>query len=413
MIATKKTGAVLGLLALGAVLYVSGATDGARDAILAKVAARREAAKTQTTAPLPPSVSTATAQMHDFVETVLVTGSLVPRDEILVAPEIEGLRVLELKVDEGDEVKQGQVLAVLTANSIDAQLAENDAQLARSNAAISQAQSQIAEAEARAKEAAAALERAKPLKKQGWIADSAVDQRESLANSTKAQVTAARDGLKLAEAEKAQVEARRRELDWRRGNVEVKSPADGLVSRRNARIGGLALSVGEPMFRIIARGEVELDAEVTESQVTKLKEGQPAVVTAAGGIEVSGKVRLVSPQIDSATRLGRVRIFIGANRELRIGGFANASIETARERGIALPVSAISYSAKGAFAQVVVADKVDTRAVTTGLTSGGLVQIKSGVAEGETVVARAGTFLRDGDAVRPVAADPERVSAIK
>ena len=85
-------------------------------------------------------MSVVKAAQADFTEMVTVSGSLVPRDEILVAPEVEGLRVLELKVDEGDRVKKGDVLAILVQESLDAQLAQNDA-IARPlpTAAIAQA----------------------------------------------------------------------------------------------------------------------------------------------------------------------------------------------------------------------------------------------------------------------------------
>ena len=82
--------------------------------------------------------------------------------------------------------------------------------------------------------------------------------------------------MKAAEAEKAQIEAQRRELDWRRGRTEVVAPADGIVSRRMARIGGYAAGAAEPMFRIVANGEVELDAEITETRMASVKVGQPA-----------------------------------------------------------------------------------------------------------------------------------------
>ena len=187
---TKQIAVLLGLAALAGATYWSGAGDMALNKFNDKIAAKSAEAKAGAeTATLAPAVTVATVETREFIETVLVTGSLVARDEILVAPEIEGLRVLELKVDEGDRVNKGQVLATLVANSIDAQLAENDAQLARASAAISQAKSQIVEAEARAKEAASAFDRAKPLNKQGWVADSTLDQRQSAAGSTKAQVT--------------------------------------------------------------------------------------------------------------------------------------------------------------------------------------------------------------------------------
>jgi len=353
----------------------------------------------------PPAVSIIKVAEAAFTEKVAVAGSLVPRDEILVAPEVDGFRVLDLKVDEGDRVKKGDVLATLVQESLDAQLAQSDAALARAEAAISKAQSQIVEANARVAESEAAFERAKPLKKSGYLSASTYDQREAAAKSSQAQLVAARDGLKLAQAEKAQVEAQRRELAWRRANTKVTAPADGLVSRRTARIGGLASAAAEPMFRIIARGEVELDAEVIETELAKVADGQKARITVAGVGDVSGTVRLVSPEVDKATRLGRVRIFLGDDPKLRIGSFARGTIETAKSRGLAVPSSAVVFDTEGAFVQVVNDGRVFRRNIKTGLFSGALVEVREGLAEGDVIVAKAGTFLRDGDAVRAVLPD--------
>jgi RND family efflux transporter MFP subunit len=365
-----------------------------------KKAAARDEAKAAA-----PAVSVVKAEVSDFVETVNVSGSLVPRDEILVSPEIEGLRVLELRVDEGDRVKKGDVLATLVQESLDAQLAQSDASLARAEAAISKARSQIVEATARVAEADAAFERAKPLKKSGFLADSTYDQREAASKTSRAQLVAARDSLKLAEAEKGQVEAQRRELAWRRANTEVTAPADGIVSRRTARVGGMASAVAEPMFRIIARGEVELDAEVIETELAKVAVGQKARITVAGAGEVTGTVRLVSPEVDKTTRLGRVRVFLGDDPKLHIGSFARGVISTAKSRGVAVPTSAVVFDSDGAFVQIVVGSRVVRRSVETGLLAGNQVEVRKGISEGDLVVARAGTFLRDGDTVRTVSPD--------
>src|SRR5690606_22949385 len=106
-------------------------------------AQRLEAAKPMAA----PAITVTKAAMEEFVQTAAVSGSLVPREEILVSPEVEGLRVMELLADEGDHVKKGQILARLVVEQIDAQLAQNQANLARANAAIAQAKSQIAQAE--------------------------------------------------------------------------------------------------------------------------------------------------------------------------------------------------------------------------------------------------------------------------
>ena len=339
----------------------------------------------------------------EFVETVLVTGSLTPREEILVGPEIEGLRVLEVLVDEGDRVKKGQVLARLVNDTLDAQLAQNDANLARSAAAIAQAESAITQAEARLEEARNAHERGKPLRQSGYIAESVMDQREAAAKTAEALLTSARDGLKVTHAERGQIEAQRRELTWRRSKTDISAPADGLVSRRTAKIGATAaLASVEPLFRIVAAGEIELDAEVIETRLAKLRADQPARIEVAGAGEVAGKVRLVSAEVDKATRLGRVRVFLGDNPALRVGAFARGLIETARGSGLAVPAAAVLYGEQGASVQLVSDGKVATRPVKLGLAAGGLVEVREGLAEGDVVVAKSGTFLRDGDSVKPV-----------
>jgi RND family efflux transporter MFP subunit len=278
----------------------------------------------------------------------------------------------------------------------------SDAALARTAAAIAQAKSSIVQAEARLAETGNAYERAKPLRQAGHMTEAAFDQREQAYKTAEAQLDAAKDGLKVAEAERAQMEAQRRELTWKRGRIEVKAPADGLISRRMARVGGYAAGSAEPMFRIVAKGEVELDAEVVETRIGALKAGQKARVEVAGVGEVAGTVRLVSPEVDKATRLGRVRVFLGDSEGLRIGAFARGSIVTASTAGLAVPAAGVLYGPDGPTVQVVRGNRVETRHIKTGLAAGILVEVREGLADGDLVVARAGTFLREGDTVRPV-----------
>ncbi len=403
--------ALAALTAVGVGLYVSGIMplDGSR----APAALKTDARKPKGDPALAPAVTVSKVAIADFNETVVITGTLVAREEILVATEVEGLRVIELLVDEGDRVKKGQVLARLVSESLDAQLAQNDANLARNTAALAQARSSIVQAEARVVEARNAFERAVPLKNSGYLSGSTYDQRESAKRTADAQLISTKDGLALAEAERKQIEAQRREIAWKRANTEVKSPADGVVSRRNARVGAVAAAAGEAMFRIIARGEIELDAEVPEAQLAKIKDGQAARVTVAGVEEAPGTVRLISPEIDKATRLGRARIFLGDNRALRIGAFGRGIIETAKSRGLGVPVSAVVYNGETTTVQVVVNSVVETRRIKPGLTANGMVELREGVAEGDLVVTRAGTFLRNGDTVRPILPEANKLSDIR
>ncbi len=145
----------------------------------------------------------------------------------------------------------------------------------------------------------------------------------------------------------------------------------------------------------------------------KLKPGQNVTISIADGTSAKGTVRLVSPEIDNTTRLGHVRIFIGADDRLRIGTFASGQIETARQRGLAVPVSAVSTSGNVSTTLVLDGDKVRERTIEIGLTSGGLVEVRKGVSEGDRVIARAGTFLKDGDIVRPIDTDTRAVSEVR
>jgi RND family efflux transporter MFP subunit len=356
-------------------------------------------------------VSVAVVEPALFVETVMVTGSLVPREEIIIAAEIEGQRIVSLSAEEGDYVKAGDLLATLEDSTLRAQQAQNDAAIARADAAIAQAQSLIVEANARLDEAEANLERAKPLRASGHISQAIFDQREAAARTARAQATSAKNGLALAEAEKNQAEAQGRELEWRLSKTEIRAPVSGLISRRTARIGGLVSSTRDPLFLIIADAEIELDAEVPEAKISRLKIGQTATISASGGPAVTGTVRLISPEVDKASRLGHVRIFLGANPDLRVGAFARGTVETSRTTGLAVPQSAVLYqtsdNSQRAYVQRIKDNRIETVEVEIGSIASGLMEITSGLEEGDVVVAKSGTFLRNGDIVRPITPAPK------
>jgi HlyD family secretion protein len=357
-----------------------------------------------------PTVTVVRASERELVERAIVTGTLIPREEILVVPEIEGQRVAEVLVEEGDAVKAGQVLARLSRDIIDVQLMQNTATLAKADAAIAQARSQIIQAEAGQVEAGQSLERARALMRSGNTTDAVMEQRVSAARSAEGRLAAARDGLRMAEAEKAGAEAQRRELEWRRSRTEVKAVVGGVVSRKSARVGATASAAAEPMFRIIAKGEIELEAELTELQLPRIREGAPAALVIENAREVEGRVRVVLPEVERATRLGKVRIALPKDADVRIGSFARGTVELARHTGVAVPLASLVYAAGGPRVQVVLDGKVETRAVRPGLSADGFVEVLDGLRNGEEVVARAGSFLRDGDIVRPVLAEKPKTA---
>lgn len=356
----------------------------------------------------PPSVTVVRAVEREIVERATVTGTLIARDEVLVVPEIEGQRVAEILAEEGDTVKKGQVLARLSREIIEAQVAQNRANIARAEAGIAQARSQIVQAEAAQVEANQALERARALQRTGNTTEAVIEQRVSAARAAEGRLAAARDGLRIAQAELAAAQAQRGDLEWRLSRTEIRAPVAGIVSRRSARVGATASASAEPLFRLISEGEIELEGEVTETQLGRLRPGAAASITVEADRVVEGRVRLVLPEVDRATRLGKVRIALPKGAVTRIGSFSRGTVEIARRTGVAAPLSAVVYGAEGATTLVVVEDKVEQRRVRPGLSAEGYVQIIEGIREGEVLVARAGSFLRHGDLVRPVFAEVAR-----
>ena len=352
-------------------------------------------------------ITVSAARRTKIVETVLATGTLVPRNEILIGPEIEGLRIVQILAEEGDRVERGAVLVRLQRDALEAQLAQSDASLARADAAIAQATSQIAQIEANVDLAKLDLDRARSLLSRGATTQVAVDQKNAAALGSQAQLRAARAALNVAQADKANLQAQRRELQVRMSRTEVRSPAAGLISRRTAKRGAVATAAGDPLFRIIENGDVELEAEAPEARIGGLKAGLKATIILADGSKVEGTVRLAPSEVDRNTRLGRVRISLASSQNAIIGSFARAQIEVRTSDALTIPASALLYDRGAPYVLTARHGVIHSKPIELGLIDGARAEILNGLSAGEDVVARAGAFLRPGDAVTPVRQNAE------
>jgi HlyD family secretion protein len=304
------------------------------------------------------------------------SGDLVAREEAAVLPEVTGFRVARVLVDEGQYVKRGQTLAQLDGDLIGAQLAQQ-------NALAAQAKVQAEQAEAEAARVAG-------LDKQGVLSEEQVQQRRFQARAARAN----------AEAQAAAA----RDVKTRAGKLAVAAPVSGLVLQRTVRPGDIStVGSGDPWFRIAENGEIELAAQLSSTDLPKVRPGQAAQVEVPGGIRVSGVVRLVSPQIDPQTKLGEVRVRLPVRADIRAGGFGRAVFSGAGAEALVVPETAIRYDAAGASVVVVGEDdRVRRTMVQTGQRAGGMVQLVKGPPAGTRIVAAAGAFLLDGDKVRPM-----------
>jgi HlyD family secretion protein len=364
--------------------------------------ASASAAETPPAPPPPPAVTVVPAERREFVDRLFVSGTLTPREEAQVAARIEGLTIVELDAEDGDWVKAGEVLARLDRTQLDALLAQNDAAIKRADAAIAQAKSNIAQAQAQVKWTSDDFERAQKLAG-GVMSVSTIEQRETALKTAQAQLSSANNALSVAEADRKARDAERQELQVRIGRTEVTAPAAGLVSRRSAKLGATAAGGGEPLFRIIVDGAVDLDADAPEQSLTRFAIGMPAAIRLPGVADpVQGHVRLISQEVDKASRTGKVRIALSDVSHAHVGAFASAEVELVRRDGVGAPAAALKREGDIARLDVVRDGKVEERKVTPGVVDGDVVEITDGLAEGETVVAKAAAFLRPGDRVRPM-----------
>ncbi|PSO13985.1 efflux RND transporter periplasmic adaptor subunit [Bradyrhizobium sp. MOS003] len=185
------------------------------------------------------------------------------------------------------------------------------------------------------------------------------------------------------------------------GPVSLKAPAPGLVTEIRTIVGAPASPQAGPMFRIAVNNEIELDAQVPAVHMPKLSAGATVRISRDDAPDLIGRVRLVAPEIDRATQLGRVRISVTNNPSLKVGVFARASIDAKRSCGVSIPKTAIDHLT----IQVVKGNTIETRKVRVGLSSDSATEILEGLEVGEIVVADAGSSLHDGDQIKTMFAD--------
>lgn len=314
-------------------------------------------------------------QSQAITGALTASGDLVSREEAAVLPEVNGFRVAKVLVDVGDRVKQGQTLVQLDPALIQAQLAQAEAVAAQAQVQALQAGEQAA--------------RVKDLDNAGVISQEAIDQRRFQARAAQATANAQAAALK--------------DLRTRINKLSVTAPVSGLILERTVRPGDMSSAGGAtPWFRIARDSEVELAAQVSEDDLSNIHPGQHAQVTLPGGEVVTGVVRLVSPQIDTQSKLGAVRVHLPVRSDIRAGGFARAVFGEATGTVLAAPETAVRYDADGASVMVVGSDnRVKKALVQTGQRGGGLVQLIKGPPAGSRIVLNAAAFLLDGDLIKP------------
>ena len=191
------------------------------------------------------------------------------------------------------------------------------------------------------------------------------------------------------------------------GTLQVTAPVAGLIASSTAQIGAPASAKGEALFSIVARSEYDLVGLVPTSDMKKLAVNQPATVRLTGAGDIEGKIRRIAPTVEPNSQQRVAYIAISTPRRLLLTSSARALIKVGQSCNVAVPLTSVQYSSAGTVVQLIRRNRVETKRVEIGLMSGGNIEIRDGVNEGDIVVARAGALLREGDPVRPVMASAE------
>ncbi len=309
-------------------------------------------------------------------------GNVAAWQEAVIGSESNGLRLREVRVNVGDVVRKGQVLAVFDADVVNADLA--------------QARAALQEAEANAAAAQSDAQRARALQSSGAMSAQEVTRYITAERTAGARVAAARATLS--------------QQQLRLKYTQVVAPDSGIVSSRNATVGAVT-AAGTELFRMIRQGRLEWRAEVTAAELPRMKPGLKAQVKAASGVTVAGKVRTVAPTVDPQSRIALVYVdlppSLAPDAPLKAGMFAGGQFELGASNALTVPNQAIAVRDGFAYVFRLNADnRVSQVKVSTGRRLGDRVEVTAGLPLDALVVVGGAGFLNDGDLVRPVAPAP-------
>jgi HlyD family secretion protein len=350
-----------------------------------------------------PAIRVVNVVERTLVDRTIVTGTFEAVEEVYVQPQVDGLRIETLAADVGDVVRAGDTLATLSEDSLILQKSQLLANRAKALAVGAQMEAQLVEAKVNEAEAIRQAERAEKLVKSAAVSASQAEQLRAAANAATARVNSANQAISANLADVKVVDAQIADIDLKLARTAIKAPVDGMVSLRNAKIGAIAAGAGNPLFTIIRDNAIELKGDVAEGDLLKLKPGQKVNMAVAGtATQVTGKVRTVDPVVNSATRLGSVKIIVDDSAMARIGMYASAEVIISERKVLSLPMTAINAEKDGIYVRKIEGDRVKLTKIVTGVQDGDFMEVSSGLTATDVVVEKAGAYVRDGDRVNPV-----------
>lgn len=313
---------------------------------------------------------------------LLANGTVAAWQEAIIGSESNGLQLTEVRVNVGDVVRRGQVLATFS--------------VASTKADVAQARASLMEAEANAADAKNNAERARTLESTGALSTQQINQYLTTEQTAKARAEAAKAMLAVQEVRLAQ--------------TQVLAPDNGVISARTATLGAV-VGAGTELFRLIRQGRLEWRAEVTSTELGRLENATPVLITAANGTQVKGKVRMIAPTVNVENRSALVYVDLSPTAPnvppVRAGMFARGEFDLGISDAVTVPQQAVVIRDGFSYVFRLNADsRVTQTKIQPGRRLADSIEIISGIPADAVLVASGAGFLNDGDLVKVVAALP-------
>ena len=358
------------------------------------------------TGPLAPiKVTVASAALGSLSPAIFGIGTVEAQRSWMVGPTVAG-RVLSVKVDVGDVVKAGQLLAEMDPVDLDQRLAALDASLARAGSAQAAAQAQVADATARRALAVANNQRNQDLARQNFISPGALEAKvQELASATAGQ-QAAQANLAGAGQDQQRLRAERAALAQQRGNVRLLAPADGVVTTRDAEAGSTVVA-GQPVLRLMDPASLWVRLRVDQGRSAGLATGLPASIALRSQPRTAlpGQVARIELLADAVTeeRIAQVA-FAQPPVGVSVGEMAEVTLQLpATAQTLLLPNASIQYQKGQTGVWQLKGGQPEFVPVTLGAHSlDGQVQVLQGLSQGDEVVVYSQKALAPGARIRVV-----------
>lgn len=326
------------------------------------------------------SVEVVTPEREVLPLSLSANGSIAAWQEAVISSELGGIPLTDIQAQVGDRVRKGQVLALFDRERVASDLENSEALLAEALATLAEAHENA--------------QRVRDIIDEGALSALQAGQYLTAEKTAEARMRAA----------KAQVEIQKLRLR----HTQVIANDDGLITRRTATLGSVT-NEGQELFRLIRQNRLEWRAEVTATELPKIRAGLVVHLRVPDVGTWDGVVRRVGPGLDENSRFGLVFVDLpgAADQGFRPGMFGHGDFEIGSAPALTLPRTAVTLRDGFSYVDRVIDSeggigRIEEIKVTLGRSAGDRIEVLEGIAASDAIVKSGGAFLADGDRVRVV-----------